>query len=272
MKEITSSELKKLELDILIHVASFCEKQGIQYWIDYGTLLGAVRHHGFIPWDDDIDIAMRRDQYEQFASTFSDPNGRYVFKRFEDDPNYHYAFGKVLDTNTVLYEPNKKKGLKIAVYIDVFPYDNAPEDDGEFAKLIARRNQNIHLRRLQISEKHNGGKIRSCLVDIFGKILKIILPASILVRKQIELENKYRNVRTKYVCDLGGEGKTRLEKDWLHEFEDIEFEGRFFKAPKEYDKVLTAKYGDYMTLPPVDKRVPIHSFEAYYLDETGERQ
>ena len=136
--------------------------------------------------------------------------------------------------------------------------------------MIKQRDRILHLRRLQISEKHKGNKIRRALVEGYSKLLTYICPAYGLIKQQLKLEKCYQGKETRYVCDLGGDGRKRLEKDWLREFINVEFEGCLFPAPKEYEKVLTADYGDYMKLPPVEKQVANHSFEAYYLKDIGE--
>ena len=130
--KLSSEELRKLqriELEMLIEVDRICQKHNIQYSLDGGTLLGAVRHKGFIPWDDDIDIGMKREDYTIFTQQFNHgDNKRYSFHCLENDKNYLYPMGKVLDNATVLYEPNKEYGYQIAVYIDVFVYDHIPSD------------------------------------------------------------------------------------------------------------------------------------------------
>ena len=121
-------------------VHEFCIKNDIQYWLDSGTLLGAIRHGGYLPWDDDIDIGMLRPDYEKFRRMFNEENTRYHFACVEDDgDDFCYAFGKVLDTNTILYEPDRN-GKKIAVNIDVFVYDNAPDDEKKLSRMFRMRN------------------------------------------------------------------------------------------------------------------------------------
>ena len=112
MNEIKLDELKKIQLDILVFIDDFCEKNNINYWIDCGTLLGAVRHKGYIPWDDDIDIGMLREDYDKFMKIFNNccNNSKYKFISYETDKNWPFPFGKVLDITTVLYEPDKKYG------------------------------------------------------------------------------------------------------------------------------------------------------------------
>lgn len=126
MKQMTIDEVKKVQLQILSHVAKFCDENGICYWIDSGTLLGAIRHKGYIPWDDDIDIGMLREDYDRFSEIFNKANSTYHFLCIENTPDFYLPHGKVCDSETILYEPDEN-GYKSAVNIDIFVYDNAPE-------------------------------------------------------------------------------------------------------------------------------------------------
>ena len=126
----TERELKETE--------DFCRENNINYWLDSGTLLGAIRHGGYIPWDDDIDIGMLRPDYDRFLAMFNKFNKQYQVFSVENDINFPYPFGKVLDTHTVLYEPNEQ-GVKLSINIDIFVYDNAPEDDKLVEQMYRKR-------------------------------------------------------------------------------------------------------------------------------------
>ena len=146
-RRITIEELKRVQLEILDMVTQFCDANGIRYWLDSGTLLGAIRHKGYIPWDDDIDLGMLREDYERFVSVFNESNDRYRVLSFEWNPDFGFPFAKVCDTTTVLYEPDER-GRKMAINIDIFPYDRAPDDDAVANEMFDRRT-------------HCGGFIRS---------------------------------------------------------------------------------------------------------------
>ena len=113
-KKITKEEMKKIQINILDDVSKFCDENNIKYWIDCGTLLGAIRHKGYIPWDDDIDIGMLREDYDKFIKLYNSKKSKYKLKCIELDKTYEYPFGKVIDTDTILYEPDEK-GIKIAI-------------------------------------------------------------------------------------------------------------------------------------------------------------
>lgn len=265
MKQIDKNELKKIQVDILCFVDDFCRTNGINYWIDCGTLLGAVRHGGYIPWDDDIDIGMLRDDYEKFMRTFPGASPRYIFLSAELNEDYYIPFGKVIDGDTVLYEPDRN-GYKIAVYIDVFVYDNAPDDDSEISRMYDKRDC---LRRLNHARTGYHRKTQSAVKELAVMLGSVILkpfPKRYFVEKMIELCKKYDQIETHRVGNFAAEARMCCSKDVFADFTNVTFEGKQFRAPAGYREWLTAFYGDYMKLPPPDKRESHHEFEAYYVD------
>ena len=265
MKRLNTEEVKKIQLEILDKVASFCEENDITYWLDTGTLLGAIRHKGYIPWDDDIDIGMLRKDYDKFTELFNKNNERYKFVCFENTPDFYVAFGKVIDTNTVLYEPDKN-GSKLAINIDVFVYDNAPDDDRIIKKMYDRRD-----RLTYISLFSRGSQITN-LDSVSKRLIKRTIHLCLCgfssekyVRKLIENSKKYSNQNTKRVGNFTSASRIASDKKIFSSFVDVDFEGKKYKAPVGYDEWLTDFYGDYMQLPPKEKQVTHHQYEAYLL-------
>ena len=266
MKEISLEELKKIQIDILDYVDDFCKKNGINYWLDCGTLLGAIRHKGYIPWDDDIDIGMLRPDYEKFIELFNHNNDSdFSFICYENDKDWVFPFGKVLNNNTVFFEPDEKHGIKSSVYIDVFPYDNAPEDKKKINRIFKKRNLYAKLTKLQrfscfyIERKNKYNFIRYPF-----HIMMQIFPKDFFVKKGVELSKKYMNIQTNLVGNFTSLSKQYCEKDVFSSFVDVEFEGKKYPAPVGYDKWLKSFYGDYMKLPPKEKQISHHRYEAYY--------
>ena len=255
-------ELKNIQLEILDAVTGFCEKHGINYWLDGGTLIGAVRHKGYIPWDDDIDISMLREDYDKFMRLFNAENERYKCHSYENDKDILYPLCKVLDTHTVLYEPDKT-GNKLCVNIDIFPYDNVP-DSRQAKKMYRRRNKYNVL----VTAQRHSGRAKGSFVRRFAawaiKVYVKIFPKDKFVKKTVINAKKFTGVKTEAVGDfMGCVAGFICNKDIFKEFIDSEFENKMYKIPKEYDKLLTLEYGDYMTPPPEAERVTHHKFEAY---------
>ena len=273
MKQISLDELKCIQLEILDTVTKFCDEHGIKYWLNAGTLLGAIRHKGYIPWDDDIDLGMLRPDYDRFMKEFNGTYPRYECHCLENDPDFCFEFGKVYDNHTVLYEPDET-GIKIAVYIDIFVFDNAPDDAAQCRRMI--RNQIIYqilnaARIRPIHAKPNGNIIRRLLVYIIRTAVHMIpysvLPMNYFAVKTTENAKKFMHEDTKRIGDFTGQHRVTWSKDVLRSFIDVEFEGRKYKAPVGYDEWLRGLYGNYMQLPPEKARVSRHNFKAYWIHE-----
>lgn len=261
-KMITKEQMKKIQIDILDDVAKFCEENNIKYWIDAGTLLGAIRHKGYIPWDDDIDLGMLREEYDKFIKLYNLKNSKYKLKCIELDKTYEYPYGKVIDTDTILYEPDEK-GIKIAVNIDVFVYDNAPDDVHELNRMYNKRDKYERLRLYQKFVPSSDCSIKR----IIKKIIKCILnffPKDYFIMKIVKNSKKYCKTQCSNIGNFTSTSRISCSKSIFDEYIEVEFEGKKYKAPKGYNEWLTIIYGNYMELPPVEKRISPHSFIAYY--------
>lgn len=265
MRKLEVHEFREVQKGILNVVADFCDRNGISYWIDSGTLLGAVRHKGYIPWDDDIDLGMLRPDYEKFSRLFNAANDRYRFCTYELDREFLYPLGKVLDTWTVLYEPDEN-GNKLSVNIDIFVYDNAPDDDKLVKRMYDLRDlyNILHLVRNGLA-RDKGSKLRGFLLKVGGTVLKVF-PKDYFVGQMVKNSKRYAHKQTARVGNFTAVSRIACEKDIFDSFTTAEFEGRYYRAPGGYDRWLRAFYGDYMKLPPKEKQVSHHAFVAY-LDE-----
>lgn len=269
VNQINREELRYLQKEILKEVHIFCEKNNIEYFLFVGTLLGAVRHGGYIPWDDDIDICMKRADYNKFFETFNGYNDFYKAINCNTDKECTVAFGKVIDTRTILREDNNFN-VDIGVYIDIFPMDNLPQDTKKLKQLNKKINiyrKMLLLKTISISTDRASWK--NAILRIGGLVLKPIKTQFIIKRisKQAISFNDDENVG--YIADISvlsyGE-KEIFPIDFFDRAVDMEFEGDVFKAPEKYESVLTHLYGDYMELPPIEKRVSHHSFQAFWKD------
>lgn len=261
MKEITLAEAKRIEFEILSEIDRFCRARGIRYQLSSGTLLGAVRHQGFIPWDDDIDIAMPREDYERFYAEFPQAHegGPYRLTSYRDKTNI-YPFIKIIDDRTVSYEQFVDDSYSTGIWVDVFPIDKLPEDDSLFIR--CGRLQAI-FGLIVANPERATTKARKILKKILTPALRHI-DIYALAEKMDRIASSAGNSQANDVgIVLFGYGaKERVPNSTL-ETQDASFEGKLFAIPKEYETVLKAQFGDYMTLPPEEERVA-HGFKAFW--------
>ena len=266
MKKICLEELKKIELNILIYIDQVCKNNNLRYYLCGGTLLGALRHKGFIPWDDDIDICMPRPDYDAFIEIIKRNDRKYKILNSEQE-NYYYNFSKVIDSETILIEYNYQPIEGLGVYVDVFPLEGMPMDEEEREKHFIALNK---IRRRINSYALFRPKIRKNLLQYIKSVILYEKNKKVTISKfqkeYEQLTKQYHFDESEYVYASGGAyGKKDIfRKDFFSGFTEVEFEGRRFWAPKECEAYLKQLYGDYMQLPPVDKRVSNHNYEAKY--------
>lgn len=253
--------LQLIELEILKEVDRVCRENGIKYYLGEGTLLGAIRHHGFIPWDDDVDILMPREDLEKFMKICDEklkPN--YKFQYYHNVKDYWVQSPKVrLLDKTEFEQPALKKYTEdVGPYIDIFPLDYAPE---AFAKLEwQERYIKSYRRALFIKTGFSKPKNKKQkLLQLYTKFLT----TKQIHEKMIQMGKKYNQGDKAYYCNFGSYYSIKKEVYPVVAFDDpvyVDFEGYSFPVPRNYDYVLTATYGNYMELPPVNKQVAKHSF------------
>ncbi len=259
-KEIDVNELKQIQLDILKFVDAFCKEHSLKYFLAYGTLLGAVRHKGYIPWDDDIDILMFRDDYEKLVTTMKD--SRYKVFATEVNSKYPYPFAKIGDTTTY-FEEEIKDAIDTGVNIDVFPLDYLPED--KVKSIIKKRNflQSVWtLKRLPRLQRR--GFLKNAVLGIAQFLLSPI-SISYIVR-ELEKNAKKYNLKDSSVCGniaFGGNPDIYPTIDFSH-CVDLLFENTLLPCPENFSHVLEIMYGDYMKLPPLEKQISHHHFTAHW--------
>lgn len=270
LKSVSISEQKTIMLDILDEVDKFCSQNNINYYLTYGTLLGAVRHKGFIPWDDDIDIVMSRGDYEKFCRSFN--NGRTDSLRLmsiDNTDGYYLLSAKVCDTRTLLIE-KVQNPVELGVYIDIFVNDYL-SDDLKAAKDLVHSNQRLfNLTKASIiSDREGRAMYKQILLRFLRAVTKKIDVQKVL--KRIEKQSrKYEEMTSSKYCgsitSLYYGEKEIMETKWWGKGEKLSFEGREFNVPSDYHSVLKTFYGDYMKLPPVEQRVTHHAYDVYWRD------
>ena len=251
-KIINLKERKELYLEMMDEIDSFCRKHDIRYSLTCGTLIGAIRHKGFIPWDDDLDIAMPLPDMLKFKSIFKSKNMRYV--DVDINKSYVFPFARIESTKTY-----SKIGIctkSFGISIDLYPILGLPDTDIEIEDYLENAKK-ICDKRLNIIKWHY-------------RIAKIIpLKSTCLLTRIVE---KYRNYMYQFSYDksnrfyhMGGypNWKAVQNKRYFVEFINVDFEGRKYLSVKDYDEYLRSMYGDYMQLPPEDQRHPYHG-DNYY--------
>lgn len=263
MKEITIEESKAIMLNILKDVASFCDDNALTYYLTGGTLIGAIRHKGFIPWDDDIDIAMPRPDYERFIGLYKQ-SGKYAICA-PSDPNSWYVWTKVYDASTVKYEGsidyNRFKPL--GVDIDVFPLDGQPDanhfkDFEKDTKKRVRLYSWLHFARAPFNRLSFKGKIVGLICRSIGK--------DYFIKRYINSSKQLDFYHSEMVGFMTPYSKTKHHhrKEIFEDKVKVPFEDAEFWAPIGYDEYLRNLYGDYMKLPPEDKQKTHHRNNVFW--------
>lgn len=268
MRELTLHEIQKESLTVLLEFDRLCKENDLHYTLAFGTLIGAIRHKGFIPWDDDIDVCMERADYEKFISLFEYNDDIMPFKLctrrntenyFVDIPRFSSTLFRYKTTNP--YE----KDYDCGVFIDIYPIDycdNSEKDQAGKKKLM-----NLY-------------KLYSMYVGVGSpkRIYKLIRKTGFFLMKGISREKMldYIDKETYKILDemdkgqhiyltplFGGDMIYLVKKEWMDGTIMAEFEGHMFPIPEHYDEVLRLYYNDYMQLPPEEKRKPYHNYKIY---------
>ncbi len=264
MNEITLEEAKTIGVNILKSVHDFCATNNLRYSIMFGTLLGAVRHKGYIPWDDDIDIAMPREDYEFFINNFN--NQYYGVMSYKTNKYYPLPYAKAYSKNTIKIEPfHFNKRFQIGFNIDIFPFDTIGNEKYYWSKYINEKKY-IYLFYKSLQKPYGSTKlkyvIRSLFLLPFWLINKLICKKidRCFINNDVNINNYAHNE----IWEPTYNKAYVFPKNMFNDVIKMEFEGNYFYASKDYDAILKIIYGDYMVLPPVEKRRG-HTFKAYYL-------
>lgn len=262
-KLLNVDECKEIMLEILDAIDQFCREHGLRYSLCGGTLLGAVRHKGYIPWDDDLDLLMPRPDYDRFRREFK-VKGFYVNDLANRDDCVE-SFVKVCKEGTVMVDLNFGRELW-GVNVDVFPLDGAPGEGlaDHYAALDALRAKAFQICPYYKSVK----KGRFLLMVKYAlKRLRYFYPGSFksLKKKVVDAQKAIPYETSEVVGPYYWVEKTRafLPRRIYDELVPYSFEGKEYPATKDYDTVLKALFGDYMQLPPVEKRVSHHAYDSY---------
>ncbi|MCI8650785.1 MAG: LicD family protein [Anaerotruncus sp.] len=245
-------------LDILLEFQRVCEKSGLCYYLTAGTLLGAIRHKGFIPWDDDIDVAMPRQDYDRLVQLapqiFSE---KYVYQEYRTEPNFPFYFAKLRKRGTIAEEPILRAiKMEQGCYIDVFPLDWCP-DKSKIATLFFKGIELLNCAILARVSTEFVCKYKKYYMRLLWSILKRFSNRYLFFLREV-LRNIAKWMATgKKLCTVGGSYGYPKEvycSEWWERAIPIEFEGYIFPAPAGWDMLLQSMYGEYMVLPPEKER------------------
>ena len=273
MKKLGLEEIKQCGFEVLCAVHRVCRENGIRYSLTGGTLLGAVRHQGFIPWDDDIDIMMPRPDYDRFISIVKNGDYGFVLHSAEiDGSEYWYPFAKACHGKTVLKERGiQETQVSLGVYVDIFPVDGAGHSE-KGAKLRTMVFQFLH--GLKITSCWTGyrrSKLRKWYYEParYGCYLLSRILGRTMIDRMVDQFLRAKSFESsafagRLVGDFGS--REILPKELFESFCSVPFEGKQFDAVADSHRFLQALYGDYMTLPPKEKQVTHHEFEAYWVE------
>ncbi len=257
--KLNENQLRKLQLlqvDMLVEFDRICRKHNIEYILDAGTLLGAVRYKGFIPWDDDIDIRMLRSDYEHLCKIINkeiDQN-LYFFQNENTDKKYYWGYAKIRRNGTEFVRLGQEHlKMKTGIFIDIFPCDGVPTN-----KLLRVIHNFLALISRKITYARIGSRSEKNWFPRLGYIILSIIPVNLsfaIIHLLAHLCDERKNDLVGCISWYGKKDKVGFKKEWFTKHTEIEFEGSKFKAPKDHHGFLVHSFGeDYMTPPPVEKR------------------
>lgn len=262
MRAIKSlQEVQRIEFEMMLYLKQIAEKNDIKLMLGGGTLLGAIRHKGFIPWDDDVDLMLMREDYEKLIECIEqDNNSRYKVLTVYNSPSYPHPFAKVVDTKTYIAQKRELEIKGLGVTTDLFPIDAVPRSKFMVEKLFSfvtkKTDEIISLRDLNY-RKVSGG-LEYWLLTLRVKMKAILIDR---IARAFSLGN------ARYVAStMGRYGKKEImKKESMTECVKVMFEGEEFLAPIGYKVYLTKHYGkDYMKMPPKSTQRAQHQMNVYW--------
>ena len=259
-EDTNRQDARKVQLEILIKLDEICEKYGLRYYLAFGTCIGALRHRGFIPWDDDIDVLMPYRDAKRLIGLQNEFGDKYFVQSKETDPDYRSIAMRIRDEETTCIEYDEKDlNIHKGIYVDVYPYYECSNNKIVRMLDILRS----HLMKVLVSNRPpvNHGVL---LAKISNYILKFYAGDRRL-RKIEEIEKRLSSVIGSEIVDYYGYDITLFTaisypKEWFGKPKKLEFEGRYFNGATEPDKYMRKRYGDYMKLPPAEDRVVHHTY------------
>ncbi len=265
MRLLNLDEKKSMVLEILDDIDQICKAHGILYFLAYGTLIGAIRHKGFIPWDDDIDVWVPVEYYEQLLGLL-EQESRFTLLNSLTNPDWPRPFSKLSNENTkVVDRKSNALNLHRGISVDIFPLGRFDDKEAVYKKA---RNMISRINSAYLSRTHQKTTgVRPFLSKMVGAGLLLISEDELYWQKKFLEIQKEEN--GSFRGFLGSKYRERdiVDAAFYEGSVEVDFEGKRYPAPAQYDLLLKSIYGDYMALPPADQQVSNHDVEVYLLDE-----
>ncbi len=261
-KDLSLSEIKTIELEILKHFKSFCNENNISFYLSNGTLLGAVKYGGFIPWDDDIDVFVPREDYDRLIETYKNSEKFKLFSSQRDD-KFRFTFAKLCDATTIKAENNIDNGVELGVDMDIFPLDTCSQQIFKKSILLKIKVlQNCCILAKFISSKgkpvHKRMVIDICRLFGYSFFAERLVK---LIKRETSSGSAYAGC---LMWPIYGKAEI-IPADVFKDTVDVTFEGETFPAPAGYDLYLRSLYGNYHLDPPKEAQKTHHSFKAFQI-------
>lgn len=268
MEQITDiNVLKQYQLGNLLALHRFCTEKKINYSLVYGSLLGAIRHQGIIPWDDDIDVCLLRDEYNRLIQEFPVQfEGKYSLHSLERQKDYVRPYARLCDDTTLETFQDNIPMPPMGIGIDIFPIDEVPEDEKEWQKFNKKRRRLVwlYMKKAYVHWDKKQNLLHNLCAATFNLLIK---PVSFrfLAERLSRHAQQYRDTDSSYLFEAcqGLVTQQRIPKTAFNSYEPRPFEGHQLQIISGYNDYLTLTYGEYMQLPPEDKRQSHHQFTAY---------
>lgn len=265
--------IQSTELEILTYFDKFCRENGLNYSLSGGTLLGAIRHKGFIPWDDDVDCMMMREDYDKLFKLWEEKadTDKYILQNKDNSPAFSQSFAKIRKNNTTFLQKDEPVGeYHTGLFIDIMPADRFPNGS------LKRKLYYVDVMLYQLFNREFAPPLSNPIVKIGCNIILAFTNKS----TRVKLRNKYLKKLTKFNNDksleiISTETVSSMHRhyspDLMDNFVDVEYEGVMLKATSKWEEVLTTGYGNYMQFPPKEEQVWKHhpvliDFENNYED------
>ena len=265
MKKIGIKETQNLLLKVMKEFDLFCRVNGLHYYMIGGTLLGAIRHKGFIPWDDDIDVGMMRNDYEKFISLSTKFPSNYIIENYRNSKKVDFVLTRIYIPNTYIDNPYiRRTKLNKCLYFDIFPLDYVPNDE----KLQRKQERSLCFYKKLLSRLDLHTYSNNIIINLCKKVISLILQPfrTIIIRSMDKIMSQYNNSGSNFVCSMASQysyTKQKMPIDIYGEPQIYQFQGNGFMGPKKADDYLKQLYGpDYMIVPPVEKRK--RGFDVYW--------